>query len=84
MPSLNLWAQPETRTAATEVEDRTRHVGVTVYVLAHGVPMREPEDPCNVVRVDEILDDHSSGHRSSLRLAADVEYTCELSVRRVM
>lgn len=84
VPSLDLWPQPQAWSAAAQVEDRTRHVGVPVHILAHRVPMREPEDAGNVMRVDQIVDDHSPGHDTSLHLAADVAYGCELSVRRVM
>lgn len=78
VPSLDLGSKPEARSTTAEIEDWTRHVGVPVHVLAHGVPVSESEDSSDVVRVDQITDEHAAGHETSLHLAADVAYTCEL------
>ncbi|MHB8657307.1 MAG: hypothetical protein ACYC91_05030 [Solirubrobacteraceae bacterium] len=45
--------------------------------------MGEPKDPSDVVRVDQIVDEHAAGHESSLQVTADEAYACELSVRGV-
>jgi hypothetical protein len=81
VPPLDLRSQPQARPASTEIEDGTGHVGVPVHILADGIAMSEPQDPGNVVRVDQIIDEHPPGHKQSLHLTADVAYTCELSVR---
>ena len=52
-------------------------------ILAHGVAVGEPKDPSDVVRVDQIVDEHAAGHEPSLQVTADAAYTCELSVRVV-
>ena len=36
------------------------------------------------MRVNEVVDEHSPRHEASLHVAADMAYTRELSVRRVM
>jgi hypothetical protein len=61
MPSLDLGSEPETRSTTAEIEDRAWHVRVAMKVLAHGVPVSEPKDPSNVVRVDEIVNEYTAG-----------------------
>jgi hypothetical protein len=80
MPPLDLGSQPEAWSTTAEIDDRARHVRVPVQILAHGIPVTEPKDPSNVVRVDQIIDEYAACHEISLHLAADVAYTCELSV----
>jgi excisionase family DNA binding protein len=55
-----------------------------VQVEAHGVSVGEAEYPGDVVRVDQIIEKYATGHRTSLHLLADKEYTCDLSVRRIL
>jgi hypothetical protein len=81
VPSLDLGSEPEARPATAKIEDGTRHVRVPVQVLAYGVPVSESEDAGHVVCVDQIIDEHTSSHEASLHVAADVAYTCKLSVR---
>ena len=81
VPALDLRSQPEARSAASEVEDRTRHVWMSMEVEAYRVPVSEPEDACDVMCVDGVIEEHSAGHGASLHLATDNEYTCDLSVR---
>jgi hypothetical protein len=81
MPSLDLWTQPQAGTARSEVEDWPRHVGIPPLVLADRVAVAQPEDLGDVVSVDEVVDDNSPRHASSLRPVADVSYTRHLSVR---
>jgi len=83
VPALDLRSEPETWSTTAKVEDWTRHVRVPVEILAHGVAMREPEDPSDVVCVDEVVDKHAAGHVSSLHVTVDEAYACELSVRAV-
>jgi hypothetical protein len=84
VPSLDLGSEPKARSTTTEIDDRPRHVGVTVHVLADGISVRESKDPSDVMCVDQIINEHAPGHRTSLHLAADVAYTRELSVRSVV
>lgn len=81
MPSLDLRSQPEARSTTAEIENRARHIGVPVHVLAHGVPVGEAEDPSNVVCVDQIIDEYAASHTTSLHVIAAAAYTRELSVR---
>jgi hypothetical protein len=83
VPSLDLRSQPETRATAAEIEDRTRHLGVSVEILAHGVAVSKSKDPSDVVCVDQIVDEHAAGHESSLHVTADDAYGRELSVRPI-
>jgi hypothetical protein len=83
VPSLDVRSQPETRSTGAKIEDRTRHVGVAVEILAHGVAVSESKDPSDVVRVNQVVDEHATGHESSLHVAADDAYARELSVRGV-
>ena len=83
MPSLDLRSEPEAWSTTAKVKDRTRHVRVPVEILAHRVAVGEPKDPSDVVRVDEIIDEHAARHESSLHVTTDAAYACELSVRRV-
>jgi hypothetical protein len=84
VPPLYLRPQPQAWATAAEVEDWPWHVQVAVHVLAHGVAMSEAEDPGDVMRVDQVVEEDATRHRASLHLAADGSYTCELSVRSVM
>jgi hypothetical protein len=84
VPSLDLRAQPEARSTTTKIEDRPRHVRIAVHVETHGVSVGETEYPGDVVRVDQIIEKYATGHRTSLHLSADREYTCDLSVRRML
>ena len=84
VPPLDQRPQPEGRPARPEIEDGPWHVWIPALVLTHGVAVAQPEDPGNVVSVDEIVDQNSSWHIASLRLSADVSYACNLSVRRGM
>ncbi len=63
VPSLDLGSQPQAWTTTTEIEYGARHVGIPMHVLTDGIAMSEPQDPGNVVRVDQIIDEHSSGHK---------------------
>jgi hypothetical protein len=82
VPALDLGTQPQTRTASSEIKDRTRHVWVTALILADRVAVGETEDPSDVVSVDEVIKCHSSRHETSLHRSADMSYTREhLSVR---
>jgi hypothetical protein len=56
VPAFDLWAKPELRAAATEVDDRARHVRVLPLVLADGVAVSETEQPRNLLRVDQVVD----------------------------
>lgn len=71
MPSLYLRSQPEARPATAKIKDRPRHVGVPVQVLAHRVAVGEAENPGDVMRIDEIVEEHASSHRTSLHAVAD-------------
>jgi len=81
MPSLDLRPQPEAWAAGAKVEDRSWHVWIPALVLTDGVAVAEPEDPGNVVSVDEVVEQDSPQHMASLRPSADVSYACNLSVR---
>jgi hypothetical protein len=65
---LDLGSQPETRPSATEIEDWTRHLGVPLHVLAHGISVSEPQDLSDLVGVDQVIDEHATGHGTSLRV----------------
>lgn len=80
VPPLDLRSEPEAWATAAEVEDGARHVGIPLEVLAHGIPVSEPKDPGNIVCVDQVVDVHATRHGASLHVAADLAYTCELSV----
>jgi hypothetical protein len=84
VPSLDLRSQPEARPATAKIKDWARHVRISVHVEAHGVPVSEAENPSDVVRIDQIVENYATGHRSSLHLLANREYTCDLYVRRVL
>jgi hypothetical protein len=82
VPSLNLGPEPETWATTAQIEDRPGHIGIPMQVLADGIPVSEPEDAGNIMRVDQIIDEYSTRHKPSLHVAADGAYTCEhLSVR---
>jgi hypothetical protein len=81
VPALDFRSQPKTRPAASKVENRTRHVWMSMQVEAYRVSVSEPEDACDVMRIDEVIEEDSAGHEASLHLATDNEYTCDLSVR---
>jgi hypothetical protein len=54
-----------------------------VQVLADGVSVCESDDLGDAVRVDEIVEEDTTCHVTSLHVGADGAYTCELgSVRR--
>jgi hypothetical protein len=78
VPSLDFRSQPEARPATTKINDWARHIGIPVKVLAHSVAVREPKDPGDVVRVDQIVDEHAASHASSLHVTAVEAYACEL------
>jgi hypothetical protein len=65
-PPLHLGPQPELRATAAEIDDRTGHVLVASLVLAHGVPMCEPEDLGYRLRVDQIVDVDLESHAKHL------------------
>jgi len=67
MPALDLGTKPEHRSAATEVDHRPWHVWVARLVLADRVPVSKTQDLGNVVGVDQVVDEDSSGHKNSLR-----------------
>ena len=71
MPSLYLRSQPEARPATAKIKDRARHVGIPVQVLAYRVAVGEAENLGDVMRVDEIVEEHALSHRTSLHVAAD-------------
>ena len=56
-------ATPEARATATEIEGRPRHVRIAVQILAHRVAMGEAEDSGDVMRVDQVVEEHATGHR---------------------
>ena len=72
MPTLDLWSQPEARTSAAEVEDWPRHVLVAAHVEAHRIAVGEPEDPRDVMRVNEVFEGYAPGHLASLAALPDV------------
>jgi len=71
MPLLYLRSQPEARSATTKVQDWARHLGIPVEVLTHRVAVSETENPCDVMRVDEIVEEHTPSHWPSLHVAAE-------------
>jgi len=75
VPPLDLRSEPQARSAAAEVEDWARHVGIAMHVLAHGVAMGEPQYPGDVMRVNQIVEEHAAGHQTSLHPRADGERT---------
>ena len=81
MPTLDLWSQPEAWAPRAEVKDGSWHLWIPALVLTDGVAMAEPEDPGNVVSVDEVVDQNALRHMESLRPLADVSYARSLSVR---
>ena len=52
VPSLDFGSQPKARSTTTKIEDRPRHVRITMDIETDGVPVSEAEDPGDVVRVD--------------------------------
>jgi hypothetical protein len=84
VPFLDLGLQPEARAAGAKIKDRSWHVRIPALILTDGVAMAEPEDPGNVVGVDEVVDRNPSWHVASLRLSADVSYGRSHSVRRAL
>ena len=72
VPTLDLWSQPEARTSAAEVEDWPRHVLVAAHVEAHRIAVGEPEDPRDVMRVNEVFEGYAPGHLASLAALPDV------------
>jgi len=58
MPFFDLLPHPKSRAAPTEINGGARHVGVSLQVSAHAIGMSEAEDPCHVVRIDEVLGVH--------------------------
>ena len=81
VPSLDLGSQPEAGAAGSKIEDRPWHVWIPALVLADGISVAEPQDPSDVVGIDEVVDRNPSWHVASLRPLADVSYACNLSVR---
>jgi hypothetical protein len=72
VPTLDLRSQPEARTSAAEVEDWPRHVLVAAHVEAHRIAVGEPEDPRDVMRVDEVFEGYAPGHLASLAALPEV------------
>jgi hypothetical protein len=66
VPTLDLRSQPEAWPPAPKVQNRSRHVRITPHVQAHRVPVGEPEDPRDVVCVDEVFQGYATGHGASL------------------
>jgi hypothetical protein len=66
VPALNLGAQPEHRSSAAEFDHGARHIRIADLVLADCVAVRQAEDLCNVVSVDEVIDENAAGHEKSL------------------
>jgi hypothetical protein len=62
MPALDLGTQPQHRTTTAEVDHWARHVGPLVLVLADGVAMRQAEDPRDVTRINEVVDQDAPRH----------------------
>jgi hypothetical protein len=62
VPALDLGTEPEHWAATAEVDDRTWHVGIARLILADRVALGESEDLCNVMSIDEIVDEYSTGH----------------------
>lgn len=63
---LDLGPEPEHWPAPAKVDDRTGHVRVARLVLADGVSVGETEDLGDIVGVDQVIDEDSSGHEKSL------------------
>jgi hypothetical protein len=78
VPALDLGPKPQAWSTTSQVEDWAWHFGIPVHVLAHGVSVSESEDSSDVMGVDEIVDKHAAGHRTSLHLAADVAHARKL------
>lgn len=66
MPPLYLGTQPEHGPSAAEVDDWTRHVGISGLVLADRVAVSEPEDLSYIMGVDQILDEDAARHDKRL------------------
>ena len=62
VPTFDLRPQPEAGTPVAEVEDRSWHVRITAHVQAHRVAVGEPEDPREVMRVNEVFQCYAAGH----------------------
>jgi hypothetical protein len=61
-PLLQLRLEPQLHATLSEVDDRPRHVGVTVLVHADGVRMRQAEHLSCAMRVAQIIDGDRSRH----------------------
>lgn len=66
VPPLDLGTKPQHGSARTQVEHRPGHVGITRLVLAYGIPLCETEDVSHSVRIDQVIDEDSTGHVISL------------------
>jgi hypothetical protein len=70
-PTLDLRPQPEAGPSAAKVQDRPRHVLITAHVQAHRVAVGEPEDPRDLMRVNEVVQGYATGHGASLAALPD-------------
>lgn len=65
-PCLDRRAQPESRSTATEIDNRSRHVGVAPLVKADAVGVRESEQAGEFSRIGQIVGVHHRCHRQTL------------------
>jgi hypothetical protein len=67
-PSLNFRPEPELDSSFAEIENGSRHVGISMLVDAHGVSMGQPKHVGNSLRVDQLFDRNLLGHGNRLHL----------------
>jgi hypothetical protein len=61
-PPLDLGSEPELDTTLAEVDDRSRHVFVSLLILADGIAVGEFEDVGDALSVEEMLCLDFGGH----------------------
>jgi hypothetical protein len=61
-PTLDLGPEPELGAAASEVDDRSWHVGVTPLVETDAVPVREAKEAGDAVGIHKIVCGDKSTH----------------------
>ena len=74
-PGFDLGSDPELASTRSHVHDRSRHIGVSLLVHAHGVPMRDSKHQRDRLGVDQVSGVDASAHRSRLHVLTPVVVT---------
>lgn len=65
-PHFDLGTQPELDAAASEVQDRPWHVGVSMLIHADCVAVRESKQLGHAVRVEKVVEVYMSAHDTQI------------------